>query len=383
MAKRIKVTHIFLGGGEQWCTYLIRFYLNKENVICNQYEHYFVSGDNDFKNNKAVKKDNRIHFSDGKLRHDLSFLYEYAHKSDLVFIYNNLLSTYDRAFIRKNILKKIVWISFGSDIDVENEAGWHGNHILVKCYNGIILQFLERKSKENMSKIRCICTIAMYDGLAIRRDYKNVKLLPYSYLRPSPNTLLQYNNKIKENDEIVRVMVGHHGYPGVNHKDCLNKLVRFKNENLQIYLPMTYGDGKYIDRIREYAKNIFKNKIHIITEPMEYSEYIDFISKMDILILDTKKNIASGNVNMFCYFGKKLYLTSNGKIAERLALEGIYTYDINNIKNESFEEFSCESIAAESEKKYAEEYFKKIGTSGRNKVCTTLKKIYEDFEKDE
>lgn len=348
-----RVAHIFLGGGEQWCSNIVNYYRTANDKAVRRFEHLFISSPCDFSNDPKVIHDERICFDDGKRAHSLAFLYDYASEVDWVFLYNNRLTVLDRACVKRKVLKKIVWFSFGSDIDLENESGWHGSNFLSKIYHATVLPVVEAQAKRKMGAVRAICIQAVYDGFSIRRDYGDVPLLPFSFLKNREKSVLPMSNCSYKKDGILRILVGHHGYPGVSHRRVLEALLRYKNENILIYLPMAYGDRSYIQQVKKYARDCFSDKAIIIDEPMNFEDYASFLSTIDVAIFDTDKNVAVDNIALLCHFGKKIYSRTTGRIAERLSFESIRVYDVDSIKTEPFGTFSEPSQSAEAEKAYA------------------------------
>ena len=331
--ERIKVTHIFLGGGEQWCSNLVQMFGGNFTPENNYFEHTFVCTKNDFPTNDLVIKDSNIEL--GKIKNNISFLYKYAEKADYIFLYNNLLSVIDRAFIKKSILNKIVWLSFGSDLNVEHEGGWNGNNIISKLFHLLILPLIEKKSRKKMSKIHCICSADLFNGYSIRKDYGNVKIYPFGFCRDTP---LETSTASSTNNNSTRFLVGHHGYPGVNHIKVLDLLSRFKEENIEIVLPLSYGDPNYIKNVSEYATKVFGSKAIIMNKKMNYTEYEKLIASIDVAIFDTKKLIAQDNINLLLKYGKKIYTPRDGKIYEKTMLCTSQLNDIKDIKTCSFDE---------------------------------------------
>ena len=188
-----------------------------------------------------------------------------------------------------------------------------------------------------MSRIHCICSTDIINGYSIRKDYGDLKILPFGFCIDTPLQTSTVSHH-SFNDNSLRILVGHHGYPGVNHHRVLTTLSRFKDNNIRIILPLSYGDPIYIDTVVNYAKSLFGDKAIILNKSMSYNEYEKMIASIDIAVFDTKKLIGQGNISLLLKYGKKIYTPRDGKIYEKTILFASQLSDINELLNCSFDE---------------------------------------------
>ncbi len=173
------------------------------------------------------------------------------------------------------------------------------------------------------------------------KDNVHIFSAPYFFSR---NELNYYDNIIadrKSTENHCNIMIGHSAYPFLNHKKMLNKLTEFKHENMTIYLPLSYGIKAYASEVGEYAKSLFGDKVVIIDSYMNFDEYAEFLSTIDIAIFDNKRQTALSNIFILLYFNASLFFNSKGYMAAAMGLEGIdYGYS-DKINEYPFEQL-CE-----------------------------------------
>ncbi|MEW9150522.1 TDP-N-acetylfucosamine:lipid II N-acetylfucosaminyltransferase [Acinetobacter indicus] len=141
-----------------------------------------------------------------------------------------------------------------------------------------------------------------------------------------PSNILVSNNK-----KNINILVGNSADPSNNHFDALDKLAKFKNENIQIYAPLSYGNKEYAKKVIEKGSSLFGDKFIGITEFMPYSEYMYFLKDIDIAIFNHKRQQAMGNTINLLAMGKKVYLREGTTQKEFFNDLAVQTFNIDNI----------------------------------------------------
>ena len=128
---------------------------------------------------------------------------------------------------------------------------------------------------------------------------------------------------------------------------------RFKNENILVSLVVSYGDAEYSAELTEKAKQMWGDKVEIIDEYMGTEDYLRYLNSVDIAIIDYPFQIALGNIHRMMYMGKKIFLSKDGFLKRAYTLEGIKTFNINDIENMSYDEFISKDDISKWQKIYA------------------------------
>lgn len=167
------------------------------------------------------------------------------------------------------------------------------------------------------------------------------------------------------------IMVAHSGYPGLNHRKLLARLKKFKNENIRVVCPMSYGKKSYIESIEREGKADFGDKFSIVRTHMDIVEYVnEFLSNIDVAIFDIRHNTALSTQWLLLYLGKKLY-TSGISYKEFREL-GLDVSNSNDIENENYQEFSCFGSAEKNRKIVTPLFDKSKYQSNWNRIFTEL-----------
>lgn len=83
----------------------------------------------------------------------------------------------------------------------------------------------------------------------------------------------------------------------------------YKNEDIKIVLPLSYGDISYAETIETYARTLYGDKVLILRENLGFLDYVKLIKTIDIAIFDYKHQSALGNIMLLLLWGKKfIYL---------------------------------------------------------------------------
>lgn len=243
-----------------------------------------------------------------------------------IIVYHGLFDNNILEFFRnkKKLLKKLVLYFWGGDIPLVEKK--------------ITKKYIVRNAA-------AIVTIIPQDYEDIMRIYhpKGSHFNATYFLNPDMiiNKMADQNRKDKK---CINIQIGNSATLENNHIHILNLLSKYKNNNIKIYVPLSYGDFDYADRVIKYGKSIFEDKLIPMQEFMPLEEYYTFLSKMDVAIFDMKRQQALGNICALMLFGCKLYFHMEGKLWKYFTKELdafiISTSVITNMSIDQFAKFS-------------------------------------------
>ncbi|GAX87606.1 conserved hypothetical protein [Lebetimonas natsushimae] len=198
--------------------------------------------------------------------------------------------------------------------------------------------FPEKQSeikKETIKHIKFFVTENKWDYKYLINKYsiKGKRINCFAY--PS-NIYKEINTRLKKKS-IINIQIGNSADPTNNHKDILNKLYKYKNKNIRVYAPLSYGDTIYAEKIIKYGKNLMKNKFIPIKKIIPLKNYLNFLSNIDIAIFAHERQQAFGNIITLLGMGKKIYLKPNNSLWKYFQEKEIIVYDYNNLENTLFE----------------------------------------------
>lgn len=256
----------------------------------------------------------------------------FAPHADWIFI--NCLSVWNETLrIKWKYQPKIIWRTWGHELRFSDKDGRIISNMIKKMVRFLLRQEVRRFYAVGISNI--------VDQLDIKDRFGDVKTIRYPYpIREPDLMLLKERDSVKDDTEPYNVMVGHSGHVVDNHLEVLQKLEKYRKENMCIYLIFSYGNKDYMERIRQYVNEQWREKVIIVDEFLEYPDYTRLCTKMDAVILDGIQSYALGNVILFLNLRKKLYLNRKGLLHRAFEQENIPHCCTDEIGKMPYSEFT-------------------------------------------
>lgn len=329
-------THIFLIH-ETYMKFpqnIIRMVASEDDI--NEKEHLFVFPYQDEyeQMNQIIKNegmyDIRIEYcGTGKLT-DLRIINYYAKKSTWVILHG--IKPKQVFFIHPWNLKKIVWRTWGSDFEFKPT--------LFLCRRGIVYIMLKELWKLVLKHIYMIGIANSADLVNIQDNLGNdVSTMQIPY----PKKSLQISEIISKEQtyygNTVNVLVGHSGYITDRHLEILGYLSKFRDKQINIYLPLCYGDHDYISHVEHVAIEKWNTKVKIIKQMMTWENYVLLLNSMHVGVFAGVNSYALGNITLMITLRKKIYLDPNGVLGRAFSTDGMPFGSIYEIDKTNFEEF--------------------------------------------
>ena len=235
--------------------------------------------------------------------------------------------------ILPGLCKKANWLIWGGDLYGSQEQR-----------KGFKKKFGELLKRHAVKKFQFITTLN-------KRDYKYAKQwyhvkgenLLATYPVSSMLELEKINLIPKRPDEPLKIIIGNSATSTNQHEEALSILSKFKEENIEIYLPLSYGFGDfhaYGEKIVTYATKIFWDKVRPIYKCIDAGEYTNLLQHMDIGIYNNNRQQAMGNIQQMVWFGKKVYMRTDTSMWENCRDDREFILnDISMIPNQSFDDF--------------------------------------------
>ena len=133
-------------------------------------------------------------------------------------------------------------------------------------------------------------------------------------------------------DENINIQLGNSAASSNNHIRILEELTRFKDKNIRIFLPLSYGEKKYSERVIEKGEKLFGEKFIPLTEFMPYEKYLEFLMNIDIAIFAHRRQQGMGNIINLLGLGKKVYLRSDITPWGLFRDNNVKVYDVKDIQ---------------------------------------------------
>lgn len=345
---------------------------NKTDFMRNKHKFILVNESN----RNLIYKYENVEFNSNILKGRLKNFNKICSDYDYIFLHSLSLNNKQMFFLKKENLKKIVWCIWGHDLYKKNN--FEKKILSFKNLKILINKILFLEFKRKVKKFYAIALGFKYDSLKVREIYgEKIKILnaPYGigYTNYEIDKILN-KNKLREKNTI-KIMIGHSGYSFLNHENLLKKLFKYKDENIIISIPLSYGEDKYINKIKNISKNLFKEKIEIIDNMMSLDEYLEYLSTVDIAIFDYKHQAALANITVLQYMNKKIYLNEDGILYKFMKNEGIKTFNVQDIGKLPFKEL-IKVEYFDNKKSTLSECF-----LNEKNILNLWKKVFQDLEK--
>lgn len=162
------------------------------------------------------------------------------------------------------------------------------------------------------------------------------------------------------------ILLGNSADPSNNHIEALQRLIPFKDQNIKIYAPLSYGDKNHAQNVIRQGKEWFGEKFVPMTDFMPFEEYQEFLKGLDIAIFNHQRQQAMGNTITLLGMGKTVFLRGDVSQWELFKNEGISVFD--------FERDDLKLLAAEDAVQNARLVRKKFS---RDKLVDQYARIFD------
>lgn len=276
----------------------------------------------------------------GSSKERLKQIREEMDKADVI-IWHGIMFGAKRALIPlifKQYMHKSVWIMRGIDLYNWRKEGkglkvWITNKVNYLCRKGMPY----------------VATIFPTDGDVYRQQFgEQAKIFSVSY--PMAESAFEIMEKYRGTGQRpngkLYVQVAHNAYAFNNHLDILEQIKDFKNENLRVIVPLSYGNdwynqvGDYIKTVKNRTLGYFGTKATILKRLMPPDEYSELLCNIDVSIYGSARQNALGNILRSLYIGNKVYLSNQNPLYEFFREHNIEVFEMESIRELGFEEFS-------------------------------------------
>lgn len=278
----------------------------------------------------------------------MRFFYRQLEQADVIIWHSLFFTTqkylYFLALFTK-FLKKSVWIEWGADLYL-----WKYDENTLK---GRIKNRLNRRVRERMRWIGCSFPV---DEIEAKRQFGEQTECFYTPLanpKKEATGLIDEILACKPQEEKTGtrkiVQIAHNSFQFNNHIRIIDRLKRFKNDDLFFILPVSYGiygvNGQYggvpyRNAVIKYAREeLGKEKVGVLLKNIPFDNYMDFLWNIDIVVFDFDRPCGLGTLRILLLMEKKIFLPAGTPYYEFLRAQGLPIYDTNRISEMSYEEF--------------------------------------------
>lgn len=219
-------------------------------------------------------------------------------------------------FLQPWLLKKCYWIMWGGDLYY-----FQAPKVTFKA------RIYEKLRKHIIKNLGFLVNGTTGDVVLARKWYgatgTHIKCFNY------PSNTYKHYDVDSEPHSTINIQVGNSADPSNEHLLIFEKLIPFKGRNIQLFVPLSYGDMKYASFVMNKGYELFGDKFHPLKELMPFNEYLAFLASIDIAIFNHKRQQAFGNAITLLGLGKKVYINSESTLSDVFKEYNIKVFDTN------------------------------------------------------
>ena len=216
------------------------------------------------------------------------------------------------------LLNKCYWVIWGADL--------YNYKLSQRNWKWQILEFFRRPVIKNMGHL-----VTYIPGdVELARKWYGAKGKYHECLMYLSNTYKALDVPSTQTDTI-NIQIGNSADSSNNHIEVLEKLLPFKDENIKIYAPLSYGDKLHAKKVIAKGKDLFGDKFTALTDFMPFEEYLQFLGTIDIAIFNHKRQQAMGNTITLLGLGKTVFIRSDTTQWQFFKEKNIEIYDSINL----------------------------------------------------
>lgn len=241
------------------------------------------------------------------------------HRADKIILHSLFdINIIQILFFSPWLLKKCYWIIWGGDLYCYKLAAQNK-----KWY---IKELFRRPVIKNMGHL-----VTYIPGdVDLARKWYGAKGEYHECLMYLSNTYKALDAPSIQSDT-VNIQIGNSADSSNNHFEILDKLLPFKNQNIKIYAPLSYGDQAHAKKVIAKGKELFGNKFIALTEFMAFEQYLQFLGRVDIAIFNHERQQAMGNTITLLGLGKTVFIRSDTTQWQFFKDKEINVYDIKTL----------------------------------------------------
>ncbi len=158
---------------------------------------------------------------------------------------------------------------------------------------------------------------------------------------PLPGLTFKEKVTFEQSKKTINILLGNSADPSNRHLITLDLLEKYKEEDLKIYCPISYGGpADYVKEVADYGKKLFGDKFIPLMDFMPIEEYKALLNKIDITVMNQERQQGLGNIRTLLFQGKKIYMARKNTPLEQYQKELKFNlFDVKDIDNEPFESF--------------------------------------------
>ncbi|PKG75872.1 hypothetical protein CXF86_04735 [Shewanella sp. GutCb] len=133
-----------------------------------------------------------------------------------------------------------------------------------------------------------------------------------------------------EKNVTINIQIGNSAEVSNNHIEVLEALRKYKDENIKIFVPLSYGDNKHASEVISKGRDWFGEKFVPLNDFMSFDKYLEFLGSIEIAIFNHRRQQAMGNTITLLGLGKTVYIREDTSQWELFKSQNIVVKSLNS-----------------------------------------------------
>lgn len=112
----------------------------------------------------------------------------------------------------------------------------------------------------------------------------------------------------RDSAQPLKILVGNSADPSNRHLEILEQLSAFKEENIEVFVPLSYGNEGYAKEIIHRGTALLGSRFKPLTDFISIQQYRSLLGEIDIAIFNHQRQQGLGNIIALLAKGKTVYL---------------------------------------------------------------------------
>ena len=130
----------------------------------------------------------------------------------------------------------------------------------------------------------------------------------------------------RKKEKTKNILIAHSSHEYTKALETLQYLADVK-QSVKIYCVTSYGPREIVKEIKYYGKKYFGESFHTVDKYLNYSEYVSFLSTMDIAVFGMEFLSGRDTIEILFWLGKKVYMKPDFEACKRMEIAG---YKVHN-----------------------------------------------------
>ncbi|MFT7531735.1 MAG: dTDP-N-acetylfucosamine:lipid II N-acetylfucosaminyltransferase [Gammaproteobacteria bacterium] len=220
-------------------------------------------------------------------------------------------------FLFPALIKKCYWHIWGKDL-------YYFQLLPKKYFHHHIYEYFR---KFVFKRVKHVVTYVKGDFDLAKEWYQVDAEYHHCLMYPSNLFKCLKEKRIERFSKKVKILVGNSSDSGNNHESIFKAISPYKEQDIELICPLSYGDTKNAQKVLKLGQQIFGNKFKPLVSFIPSDDYLNMLNELHIAFFAHHRQQGMGNLISLLSMGKKVYLKKNTTSFRLFSEIGLVVYD--------------------------------------------------------